>query len=114
VKLGPLLGDCDLAITHGGHGTLAALLLSGTPMLLIPTQIEQMLLSQRMQRAGIGLALSPGEVTSHFDHALTRMLSGAEFTWRAKALATNHAAYDQQKTVECIISALEELPARQG
>ena len=109
VKLAPLLSGCDLAITHGGHGTLSTFLLAGIPLLLIPTQLEQMLLSQRIQRAGFGLALSLGEVTGHFDEALKRMLAGAEFAIRARNFAASHADFDQVRNVERITSAIEEL-----
>ena len=109
VKLAPLLAGCKLAITHCGHGTVSTFLLAGTALLLIPTQVEQMMLSLRIRRAGIGLVLSLNDVKAHFDEALERMLDGAGFTLRAQEFAARHADYNCMKTVERITGAIENL-----
>jgi UDP:flavonoid glycosyltransferase YjiC (YdhE family) len=38
-----------LAITHGGHGATAAVLLAGCPVLVLPQQVEQLMFARRLE-----------------------------------------------------------------
>ncbi len=47
--------QADLAITPGGHSTVAQLLYSGVPQYIIPRYQEQLLLGLRIHQKGYGL-----------------------------------------------------------
>ncbi|NJO32674.1 MAG: hypothetical protein HC869_05580 [Rhodospirillales bacterium] len=49
--------ECDVAITHGGHGTTVDMLLAGKPLLVLPQQLEQRLTAQNLQRIGAGIGV---------------------------------------------------------
>lgn len=59
-----LLAQADLLISHGGHGLVAAGLLAGKRQLLVPSQLEQSLLTQRLTQAKLVMALP----TTHVEH----------------------------------------------
>jgi UDP:flavonoid glycosyltransferase YjiC (YdhE family) len=46
--------QCDVAITHAGHGTTVSFLLAGKPCLVVPRFVEQGLFAERIERMGIG------------------------------------------------------------
>ncbi|QKQ26057.1 hypothetical protein [Candidatus Reidiella endopervernicosa] len=48
--------SAQVAITNANHGTIASLLLAGLPQLLLPLQLEQMILASRVAALGVGLA----------------------------------------------------------
>src|SRR5205085_11900744 len=45
---------CDLAMTNGGHGVTAEMLLAGKPLLQLPIAMEQRMTSNTVQRLGAG------------------------------------------------------------
>jgi len=45
---------CDTAITNAGHGTVATLLLSGKPCLMIPLSVEQLIFANAVVQTGAG------------------------------------------------------------
>lgn len=56
-RLGPLLPQCDLGISHCGSGTVAALFHAGVRQLFLPTQMEQSMLARAMGQRGFGLGI---------------------------------------------------------
>lgn len=62
VDIGRTAQECDLAILSGGHGTLAAVLLAGKPVVVLPIQLEQLLLGKICEREGFGVCVPPGNV----------------------------------------------------
>jgi UDP:flavonoid glycosyltransferase YjiC (YdhE family) len=51
--------QCDLVITHGGHGTLARALVSGCPVLVVPAAGDMAENAARVDWAGVGVRLAP-------------------------------------------------------
>ncbi|MEZ5510445.1 MAG: glycosyltransferase [Gammaproteobacteria bacterium] len=49
------IADADLLVSHGAIGTLTEALAAGTPVLGIPTQMEQLLNLQKVQALGAGV-----------------------------------------------------------
>ncbi len=111
VNLSSILKGMDVAITHGGHGTVAATLLAGVPMLIIPTTIEQWLMSRNIEQMGIGIALQREVIGATFPSVLDRILTDHFFRERAKKLAMKYAGYDQPRVVAQIVKTIERLPA---
>jgi UDP:flavonoid glycosyltransferase YjiC (YdhE family) len=51
--------QCDLVITHGGHGTLARALVSGCPVVVVPAGGDMAENAARVDWAGVGVRLAP-------------------------------------------------------
>ena len=60
VRLAPIVGTTEIAITNGGHGVLSYFALNGVPCLYLPGNIDQLMLGSRAEEAGLGTVLRPG------------------------------------------------------
>ncbi len=114
VKLSSVLPDMDVAITHGGHGTAAATLVSGVPMLIIPTTIEQWMMSRVIEQLGTGLSVSKKALTETFSAALQRLLTDHSFRQMSQKVAEKYTGYDQEQVVKRIVNTIERLPSTNG
>ena len=113
MRLSKLLPTMDLAITHAGHGITGALLLAGVPMLMIPTTIEQWLLSRNMTKLGIGIGITRARLAG-FSVVLARILDDPLYRERARGLAQKYATYDQSKVIQRLANTIERLPEWAG
>lgn len=78
--------ECDCAVMTNGHGTTAAMLLAGKPVLLLPQHLEMLLIAESVRAQGAGLsapALNPDAIRVK----VTRLLEEESFTREAQAVA---------------------------
>jgi UDP:flavonoid glycosyltransferase YjiC (YdhE family) len=59
-----VLRHADLAVHHGGSGTMLGALIHGTPQVLVPKGADQFWNADLMARAGLAAVLEPSHVTS--------------------------------------------------
>lgn len=102
--------QCHVAVCHAG-GTVDVMLQAGTPLLLLPIQMEQTMTSMRVQRTGCGLAFLPDQRPSTFDKLLRQLLGSSDFANRARAYAENHRSYSQERALTHFIGTCHELLA---
>lgn len=107
VRLSSLLPDMTMAITHGGHGTASSALLAGVPMLLLPTTIEQWLMSRSIERLGAGLGLRRDRIKETFSPALKTLLGNPSYTAGAQKIAAKYVNYNQQQTITRLVNTIE-------
>ncbi|WP_374412182.1 UDP-glucuronosyltransferase [Hydrogenophaga sp.] len=106
--------EADLGVMWGGGGNSALVfLLAGTPLVLLPNQLEPFLQGLRVQEMGAGVVvdLDAGSV------ALLALLQGAlsdrSLTAGAQAFATRHAQVSDAQRLHAMATRLESLtPAR--
>lgn len=114
VRIASLAGACELAVCHGGFSTTSAMLLSGVPLLLVPTHTEQLMTARNVARIGCGLHLpvtpdgqaderEPPDVRG----ALRRLVEDPGFGARARAFASTWQHHDRRRTVDRIVDRLE-------
>lgn len=66
---------CAAAIHHGGAGTTHALVVHGTPQIVVPHAGDQMRQAQGVARTGCGYAIAPNQATlANLSNALTNLL----------------------------------------
>jgi UDP:flavonoid glycosyltransferase YjiC (YdhE family) len=68
--------EADAAVIHGGHGTAAAMLVNGVPVLVAPETVEQFIVSRKIESAGKGFIVLPQKLRAHL-HSGTRRLLGS-------------------------------------
>jgi len=95
------------AICHAGHGTTAALLLRGIPLLLIPENIEQLLLARNVAALGVGAVITPSILHSGLRKAISNFLGNDLIAKRAKAFAAMYKDIDQRKHFTALIASIE-------
>ena len=108
VRLSDLLPDMTAAITHAGHGTTSAAMLAGVPMLLLPTTIEQWLMSRSIEQLGAGIAMRR-KMIEKFPAALATLLSDPSYRVAAKKIAAKYAGYDQEQTITRLAKTIEKI-----
>lgn len=102
--------ECDVGICHAGMGTVSALLLAGRPILLLPTQQEQAIVSQSVVALGCGIMVSPAAKfgTAQYKKSIKQLLD-SRFTANAREFATRYAEYKHNANIAAIASRCEAL-----
>ncbi len=108
VKLRTVADGCDLAVCHGGHGTVAGILLGGKPLIMLPLHLEHQLMALRVTKLGAGLALFPGEEI-HLNDRIERLLTEPGFGESARAFARQYADFEEEALVQQLLGELETL-----
>lgn len=111
VEIGCILRNADLVISHAGHGLSSAALMAGVPVLAIPTQIEQLMLTNIMEQLGIGKMLSLRAVKNNSLAAIQSVMSGSVMRKKALRIAAKYADYDLRSTLTRLVTTIERLPA---
>jgi len=100
----------QFAVTYGGHGTTAALLLRGVPLLIMPNYVEQLLVARRVARLGAGIVLAPDATPAAIARAITAIQSPA-YMHAARHFADRHTGYRPEHAIASVVSTLTSIPA---
>jgi UDP:flavonoid glycosyltransferase YjiC (YdhE family) len=103
--------ECDLVICHAGHATVARALLGGVPVVMLPTQTEQFIMSINMVRFGAATMVNYNDEEPDYAGAIHRALNDESIKEKAQEFADRHADFDQQEQVASIVDRIEELVA---
>jgi UDP:flavonoid glycosyltransferase YjiC (YdhE family) len=107
VALSPLLGSADLVIAYGA-GTVAASLLSGVPLLLIPRWAEQHLTAIRAEVTGAALVSRSHGPPSSYPALIQRLLCDEKYREAAQQFAERHASFSHENAVSHVASTIVE------
>lgn len=101
------LRDADLSLNYGSVGMVSAAALAGKPQLALPIHTEQQMSAQRLQRAGLGLALMPGAPA--VDHAalLQSLVADQRMLGRTSLLALQRQDMRPQASGVRVVDLLE-------
>lgn len=108
VDFGRLAGNCEFAIGHATHGTTAAMLLAGIPILMLPIHVEQWLMARRVITLGAGVAAfyaKRNQVTS----ALRALLTQPCYDESAKQFALKHGESATDDNIDRIVGVIESI-----
>lgn len=110
IQLNSILPDCDLALCHAGHGTIAACLLAGVPLMLLPMQLEQFLGSSRVKQLGAGeiVNMEKKEETD-FGKMIADLLSKPDYKVKAKAFAQKYSKFNQADQFNLMAKKIAEV-----
>jgi hypothetical protein len=103
------VGSSDLCVGHGS-GTVMGVLRGGKPMLLLPVQLENFLLSSSIERLGIARVVHPEAEPPDIGGALANMLANvSSFADAALAFALKHREPSVDTIVERAAGRIEAL-----
>jgi UDP:flavonoid glycosyltransferase YjiC (YdhE family) len=108
LNMGRVAATCDLAVLHAGHGSTAAMLLAGKPIVQIPFVVEQYHTAQNTDRLGAGIHAAlddPDEIC----RAVDRAASDHCLKTAAEAFARKYADHDSQKALSRVVERIEKL-----
>lgn len=104
--------NCELVICHAGHATVARALLGGIPVVMLPSQLEQFIMSVNVVRYGAATMVKQNEEQPDFAGVIHQALNDENIRQKAKEFAARHAAFDQQKQIIGIVNRIEGLIAQ--
>jgi UDP:flavonoid glycosyltransferase YjiC (YdhE family) len=102
------LDGADVVVLHGGTMAVSALV-RGKPVLLFPTQAEQMTTSIKVQNCGAGLLVQDVTGKPDFLGALRKLIADPKYTIAAKALKEKYAHLDDTNTAKAVADRAELL-----
>lgn len=111
IDLSRIIGSCDLAVCHAGHGTLGAMLMAGVPMLLLPFHLEQHLAANRVAKLGAGTVVDIQSTPDDFAPLFETLLNDAAYRQNAKAFALKHADFNQAAQLDSMAARIAEILA---
>lgn len=111
IRLGPLLGDCDLFVSQAGNVAVGTLM-SGVPQLVFPSQYEQYVTARRLEQVGAGIMLAPDASPQAVGEALERVLADPSFAAAAKSFAKRYPQYSAAEQQRRIVVRIEEILAQ--
>jgi len=121
-SMSQVMDECDATVCHAGHDTIASALLAERPMLLLPTQLEQILLSKSVEKMGMGIICGIDENASEIQRKFQKLIAGMcsstssagannNIPNKAKGLSDTDRTRDMNKTIERIVIRCSELVA---
>lgn len=102
--------ECDLAILHTTHATLADILLAGKPVLLLPLTLEQYVLTERVEKMGVGGRLTPGSPDAYVK-TLRTSIESRRYRQAAQQFAARYADVDRTQQTTALVTFVEALLA---
>lgn len=111
IDLSRIIGSCDLAVCHAGHGTLGAMLMAGVPMLMLPFHVEQHLAANRVAKLGAGTVVDIQSTPDDFAPLFETLLDDPAFKRNAQAFAARHADFNQDAQLDSMVARIEEILA---
>jgi hypothetical protein len=109
LMLSQITQQCDICICHAGHGTTAAMLMGGVPLLLLPIQLEQYLTAHHVAAYGAGLFVDPEKPRPDYARLLDELLGNPEYSLRAKKFAARYCHLEHTTQVAQIALRMEEI-----
>jgi hypothetical protein len=86
------LEEASIVLCHGGGGLVQPSLLRGCPLILLPMQMEQSMMANRITKLGVGLSCQ-FEGLSNFKKLMKRMLSESQFQEQVSLFADSNEMF---------------------
>jgi UDP:flavonoid glycosyltransferase YjiC (YdhE family) len=108
VQLPELLASCDLAVCHGGAGTVLSALAAGVPLVLLPRGApSQLRMSEACEARGVGRAVAwNGTNGDEVRAAVVDVTSSPHFRATAAAVAKELAAMPDPSTAGTVLAGV--------
>jgi UDP:flavonoid glycosyltransferase YjiC (YdhE family) len=98
----------DAAVIHGGHLTASEAHAAGTPVVVIPHQLDHWMWERRVERLGTGIALRPPLLPGAIRRAVRRLLSNSRYAMSAKAVAAHLRTWNGPAATAILVESLLE------
>jgi Glycosyltransferase family 28 C-terminal domain len=100
--------EADLCICNGGHGTVVTMLLAGTPMLILPQHLEQLIMANRLEALGAA-TVAPKLQPKGMKAALDKLLAETSFKDAAAGFASSHQRNTVADFSERVLALVDDL-----
>jgi hypothetical protein len=107
MSVSKVLPQADAVVCHGSHQMTAQALLAGKPVLLLPTQLEQFLITRRLVRFGAGLGIAPEVPDADYASALKALGETAGYAAKAREFAARYAGHARSAALATMAARIE-------
>ena len=107
--MGQASREADIAICNAGMGTVSAMLLAGTPLLLFPTHQEQFMLASAVVRCGAGMLVTDPGPKPDFPKWIMDLITQQRFHHAAAAFQDKYRDFNQTQQLDNIVARCEQL-----
>ena len=103
--------ECDLVVCHAGHGTMAAALLHGKPLMLLPehNQLEQVIIARNVVLQKLGQLVFTRQQIRDYKGKIIKLLTEEEFTIQAQKFAEKYKNFNSEEQMKKIVDRCEEI-----
>lgn len=107
VALHEALPACAFTVNYGNHSTVAQSLMHGVPCLMLPAQLEQFLMSRRVERLGAGINASALPRPVNWRAVVRRMLDDTSLRTGAATFRQRYGAVPLHQRDALLADAIE-------
>ena len=109
LHMGQASREADVAICNAGMGTISAMLLAGTPLLLFPTHQEQFMLASAVVRLGAAMLVADPGPQPDFQKWIMELITQPRFHQAAAAFQEKYRDFNQQQQLDNLVARCEHL-----
>jgi hypothetical protein len=109
VKMADVATQADLVICHAGHGTLSAMLLAGRPLLLLPKQLEQLVLSVRLCEQHLAYFIPPGGELQLLPSVIDKIYRDQKLHQAIASFQHRYHGFDLSEQAQGMLDALADI-----
>ena len=104
VALETAIGEADLFVGHGNIASTTQSLMAGTPVMILPIQLEQLLTGKRVQELGLGKLVEKIDSADQLRACLNDIVSNRRYTDQARDFADSHSlpSLTEEVTAHCM------------
>ena len=107
LNLETTVSQSDLVICHAGMGVITSALYHGCPLLLLPTQPEQVHNTLRTESLGAGIGLRRGQSQQSVSEIITRLITEPNWREAAKAYSKEYRLNSPEDSVVYMADMIE-------
>lgn len=101
--------EADIALCNAGLGTVSAMLLAGTPMLLFPTHQEQFLLASAVVHLGAGILVMAPDQEPDLRKWIVTLITHPSYAAGAAAFQAKYRDFNQAQQLEQLVARCEQV-----
>lgn len=109
VRMADIAAQADLVICHAGHGTLSAMLLAGRPLLLLPKQLEQLVLSVRLCEQHLAYFIPPGGELQLIPMVIDKIRHDPKLLQAIASFQQRYQGFDLNEQAQGMLDALADI-----
>ncbi len=109
INLDSLLRDVDLIVSQGGMGMSSQCVLAGVRHVILPTQMEQVLLARRLNAMGLAFAASTEATGDEYCAVFNKALTSNQLAQNSQLLAQKYRGFSQEEQLGAMVDDMLDL-----
>lgn len=112
VNMGSVFAQAEMIVSQGGMGMSAQCILTGARHVIIPTQMEQVMLARRLSDIGLAYAVNAETAFDEYGAVFNRALTCKVLAKNSKILAQKYQGFSQDEQLDALVEDMLDLLLR--